>query len=124
VASDADFEAFIAKVRDFYGEMQNSENLSHQTTAHVADTVIAFEIFLNTIGKKVPETDVGNVLDATCGALSTMISSFAKAAARDDEADSESYYAYAALVIDMLRMNLFDRDPSKTTVTNIVGAAN
>lgn len=124
MATDADFEAFIAKVRDFYDDLQRSEDRSHQTTAHIADTVIAFEIFLNTIGNKVPEADVGNVMDAVCGALSTMISSFAKAASRDDEADSESYYAYAAVVIDMMRLNLFDRNPENTNITNITGAAN
>lgn len=124
MGTDADFEAFLAKVKATYDHMAaDPNNVGMRVTGRGGDIVIAFERYLKDLSRTEPEAEMGHVMDAVCSLLSTLAASFATIAS-DDRADEDIYKAYVVQVFTQAMRNIIDPDYSTLVTINITGQAN
>jgi len=123
MSTEADFEAFLASVKNLYDDMSKDDRIHLRVTGKSGDVVIAFERYLRDIGKNEPEAEMGHVMDAVCSLLSTVVTSFATIAS-DNRQDENMFRALVVQSFTQSMKNILEPDHSTVSIFNVTGQAN
>jgi len=124
MVKNSDFEAFLYELTNTYATMAaDPDNMPLRVVGHSAPVVIAFERYMDTLGRLEPTAETGHVLDATVSLFSTMLASFCSVVSNDRQ-DEKLYNAMVEQVLANVHQNLTDPDAGIVTTVKLTGRSN